>query len=164
MGNFQNLLLEDFTSRAFREGFRRYFDELEIRVKDWEGLFQEMDGDGRDNRAFLRMDGERVVGFLQFCPVELEGWFFTQRLGFIREFWVAPEYRGRGHGAVLLKQAEDFFAARGIETVVLTTDSAEGFYKRHGYRHDSGFTAKNGDPVYIKNMLSERMDYHDKTL
>ena len=145
-------LIEDFTDPGFRESFKLYFWELGINVKDWDGLFREMDGDGRGNKAYLRMDGERTVGFLQFCVMDCAGWFMAKELGFVREFWIAPEYRGQGHGSQLLGLAEEYFAERGVTTAALTTDTTPGFYAKRGYRHDPGFKAKNGDPVYIKHL------------
>ncbi len=146
-------LISDFTGRDFQESFKLYFKELGVSVKDWDGLFREMGSDGRGNQAFLRMDGSKAVGFIQFCPMECEGWFMKKTLGFIREFWTAPEYRGQGHGGELLGLAESCFEQRGITSVALTTDTAPGFYERHGYRRDPGFAAKNGDPVYIKHLF-----------
>ncbi len=145
-------LIEDFIDPGFRESFRLYFRELGIHVKDWEGLFREMDSDGRGNRAYLRMDGGRTVGFLQFCVMECAGWFLTKELGFVREFWIAPEYRGQGHGSELLGLAEGYFAQRGVTTVALTTNTAPEFYVKQGYRHDPGFRAQNTDSVYIKHL------------
>lgn len=145
-------LIKDFEDRAFQESFRLYFQELGIDVKDWAGLFREMGFDGRGNKAYLCTDGERTVGFLQFCEMELSGWFMTKTLGFIREFWIAPEHRGHGHGSELLGLTERYFSERGVTAVVLTTDTAPGFYEKHGYRHDPGMTARNGGPVYIKHL------------
>ena len=34
--------------------------------------------------------------------------------------------------------------------MILTTDTAEGFYIKHGYRRDEGIVAKNRCPVYVK--------------
>ena len=150
MKKYQDLLLEDFTSPIFRQCFQLYFQELGIHVKDWDGLFQEMNADGRGNRAYLRMENGRPVGFIQFCGMELSGWFFTKQMGFIRELWIAPEYRGQGHGTALLALAEEELARQGAAEAVLTTDTAPDFYVKNGYRHDPGFTAKNGDPVYVK--------------
>lgn len=145
-------LIRDFTDPGFREGFRLYFRELGIDVRDWDGLFGEMDRDGRGNLAYLRTEGGRTVGFIQFCAMDCDGWFMTKTLGFVREFWIAPEHRGQGHGSELLGLAEGYFAQEGVTTVALTTDTAPGFYVKHGYRHDPGFKAKNGDPVYIKHL------------
>lgn len=145
-------LIRDFKDEAFRECFRLYFGELGINVKDWEGLFREMDADGRGSLAYLSTDGESTLGFIQFCPMECAGWFMEKTLGFIREFWIAPEYRGQGRGSQLLGLAEGYFAGMGVTTVALTTDTAPGFYVKHGYRHDPGFKAKNADPVYIKHL------------
>ncbi len=145
-------LISDFTGGEFQESFKLYFNELGVNVRDWDGLFHEMGSDGRGNLAYLGIEAGRAVGFIQFCPMECEGWFMTKTLGFIREFWIAPEYRGQGCGSELLGLAEEYFKQKRITAVALTTDTAPGFYIKHGYRHDPGFAAKNGDPVYIKHL------------
>lgn len=146
-----DIFLTDFTDSRFRQAFKSYFEELGIRVQDWRGLFAEMNGDAHGNAAFLRTEGEQVIGFIQFCPMELSGWFFSKKLGFIREFWVDGEQRGKGHGTALLKLAEEWFRAQGFAGAILTTDTAAEFYIRRGYRLDQGFSAKNGDETYIKD-------------
>ena len=47
--------------------------------------------------------------------------------GFIREFWVADEYRNQAHGSALLALAEEHFLKNGIYTSILTTDTISGF-------------------------------------
>ncbi|MBE6989556.1 MAG: GNAT family N-acetyltransferase [Ruminococcaceae bacterium] len=145
-------LISDFSDPQFRQGFRQYFDELGISVSDWDALFREMDGDG-DNAAFIRSapDG-RIVGFLQFRPAAFTSWFFEETCGFIREFWVAPAFRGSGHGSALIARAERYFLEQGMYTAVLTTDTAPDFYTRHGYVRAPGCRAKNGDEVFIKRL------------
>ena len=150
MPEYQDSLILNFTHPGFRRAFQAYFGELGCPVQDWEGLFRTMNADGRGNRAVLRMAGEEAVGFIQFCPMELEGWFFQKKLGFIREFWVAPEHRSQGHGSALLDLAEGWFLSQGFSGSILTTDTAPEFYEKHGYRRDPGFIAKNHDPVYVK--------------
>ncbi len=152
MGEFQDILMDDFTQREFCQVFQLYFQELGLAVKDWDALFQEMNSDGRENRAFVRKDGGQTVGFIQFCPMELASWFFTQRVGFVREFWVAPAYRGHGHGAQLLTQAENWFIGMDIHRILLTTDTVPGFYEHMGYHLDKSFKANNHDMVYVKEM------------
>ena len=147
-----DIFLTDFTDLRFQKAFQTYFQELGIQVRDWEGLFTEMNGDSHGNAAYVRLDGERAAGFIQFCPMELSGWFFSQKLGFIREFWIAPEYRGQGHGRALLTLAEDWLRAQGLPLVLLTTDTAPEFYLRMGYRPDPGFQANNHDAVYRKEL------------
>ena len=92
------------------------------------------------------------LGFLQFRPTAFTSWFFEETCGFIREFWVAEACRGRGHGAALLRLAEEHFKAQGIFTSILTTRTAERFYLREGYQRAPGCRAKNGDPVYVKRL------------
>lgn len=148
-------LISDFSDPLFQTAFQRYFAEMGIHVKDWDGLFREMDGgnEGEKNAAYVRMaaDGS-VIGFIQFIPIRFTSWFFEETCGFIREFWVAEEFRGKGHGSALLALAERYFLEQGIRTGILTTDTAEPFYERHGYVKECGCRAKNTDGVLVKRL------------
>ena len=150
--NYSDELISDFSDARFQAAFRQYFTELGLAVRDWDGLWREMNGEG-DNAAFLRTgpDGE-TVGFIQFRPIRFTSWFFEESCAFIREFWVTPEARGRGHGSALLAMAEARFLEDGMRTAILTTDTAAAFYIRHGYERAPGCRAKNGDDVYMKRL------------
>ena len=152
-GKYKDALISDFTDEGFMQAFKRYFGELGVSVEDWDGLFAEMNGT-EGNRAYVRYnENGEVVGFIQFVAVELENWFFRERLGFFREFWVSGEYRKMGHGSELIGLAERYFADKGIKKVILTTDTAHGFYETKGYRKDESFTAKNNDDVFVKELI-----------
>ena len=150
--HYTDALLRDFSDPRFQIAFQRYFAELGISVRDWNSLWREMNAEG-DNAAFLRTgpDGA-VVGFIQFRPIPFTSWFFDETRGFIREFWIDPAERGRGHGSALLAPAEAWFSENDIHTAILTTDTAAGFYARHGYVPDAACRAKNGDPVFVKRL------------
>lgn len=145
-------LISDFSAPLFGEMFRQYFSELGITVKDWPGLFSEMNAEG-DNLAFARtaQDGS-PIGFIQFKPITFTSWFFEEPCGFIREFWIAETYRSAGHGSALLALAEKHFAEKGICMLILTTDTAEEFYRKHGYRKIPECKAKNHDAVMGKRL------------
>ena len=150
-----DVLITDFTDPAFQAAFRQYFAELGISVKDWDGLFQEMNGDSGDgkNAAWVRTAADGgVIGFIQFVPIRFTSWFFEETLGFIREFWVAEAFRGRGHGTELLALAENYFLERGICTAILSTDTAQRFYERRGYSRAHGCRAKYKDEVFVKRL------------
>lgn len=147
-----DILITDFTHPLFQAAFKAYFAELGVQVTQWDKLFREMTGERR-NSSYLRMaeDGS-VVGFIQFTPSSLSDWFFEMPVGFIREFWVHPMYRGQGHGTALLELAEAHFRQNGIQKTILTTDTAEDFYLRRGYGKDTAIRAKNKDDVFIKKL------------
>lgn len=149
---YTDALVTDFSDARFQAAFRLYFGELGLTVRDWDGLWREMNGEG-DNAAFLRAGPEgETVGFIQFKPIRFTSWFFEETCGFIREFWVSPAARRRGHGAGLLALAEAYFLEKGMHTAILTTDTAAAFYVRHGYVRAPGCRAKNGDDVYVKRL------------
>lgn len=145
-------LIMDFTDPAFKNAFMQYFKELNIKVSDWNALFKEMNDEGC-NAAYVRStsDGE-TVGFIQFKPDKFSSSFFEETYGFIREFWVAEKYRNTGHGSALLNLAEKYFRGTGIYSVILTTDTAEPFYLKHGYVKTPGCSAKNKDDVFVKRL------------
>ena len=148
-----DVLISDFNDPRFETAFQTYFSELGISVKDWDGLFREMNEDG-GNQAFVRTaeDGS-VIGFIQFKPIKFTSWFFEETCGFVREFWVSESYRNKGHGSALLRLAEDYFQEQGIYKSIHTTDTAERFYLKHGYRKAPGIKAKNKDEAFIKHLL-----------
>ena len=113
---------------------------------------QEMNEEG-GNEAYIRTAADGIIiGFIIFKPVPFSSWFFEETGGVIREFWIAEAYRSQGNGADLLKLAENRLAARDIHMILLTTDTAEQFYLRHGFQKAPGMKAKNDDPVFIKRI------------
>lgn len=146
------VLLSDFTDPRFRAAFQSYFTELGISVKDWDGLFQEMNSEG-NNLAYLLPDDEGdILGFLQFQLTGFSNWFFKEPFGFIREFWVHPAHRRQGYGRMLLHLTETHFVEHGIHRAVLTADDAVAFYLANGYQKAPGIRAKNKMEVLVKNL------------
>lgn len=145
-------LISDFSDPLFQSAFKTYFAELDIPVKDWNGLFREMNDEG-DNKAFVRMSSDgNVIGFIQFKSIKFSSCFFEETCGFIREFWISEAYRNAGHGTELLRLTEDYFKKHGMYTSILTTDTAERFYLKHGYQKAQGCEAKNKDAVFVKHL------------
>lgn len=149
----KDLLITDFSDPVFQGMFKQYFAEIDVKVKDWEGLFSEMNTQNGGNTAYVRTCDNEPVGFIQFTEVTLENWFFKERLGFIREFWVAEKFRKQGHGTELLYLAEKYFKDKDIRRVVLTAEENEQqFYLNRGYRICENIQAKNGMAVSVKDI------------
>lgn len=150
---FNTILLSDFTDPRFRAAFQAYFAELGIPVKDWDGLFQEMNSEGNNHAYLLLDDGGGTLGFLEFQLTGFSNWFFEEPFGFIREFWIDPAHRRQGHGRMLLHLAENYFVEHGAYRAVLTADDAVAFYLANGYQKAPGIRAKNKMEVLVKNLL-----------
>ncbi len=167
----------DFSNPAFQAAFRTYFGELGCRVTNWDGLFAAMgetgreytwthrdktgritrfvsgvDADEHDHAVTLQDETGEVVGFIQFTAMHMDSWFFAVKCGFIREFWIRSDLRCQGHGTELLRLAEDWLREQGCLCVLLTTDTAPEFYRKHGYTLRSGIEARNKDDVHVKQL------------
>ena len=146
----KDLLISDFTDPAFQTMFKKYFAEIGVNVRDWEGLFSEMNTNNGGNMAYIRQSGNEP---LQFTFITLEGWFFKEKLGFIREFWVAEKFRKQGHGTELLSLAEKYFKDNNIHRILLTAEENEQqFYLNRGYAVCDYITAKNNMAVSVKDI------------
>lgn len=149
---FSDVLISDFSDLLFQTAFKAYFSELGITVQNWDGLFREMNDEG-DNSAFVRIsETGSIVGFIQFKPTKFTSCFFEETCGFVREFWIADSMRNSGHGAALLRLAEKYFKDHGMYTSILTTNTAERFYLKHGYQKAPGCRARNSDDVFVKHL------------
>jgi len=150
--HFTDKLISDFSDPAFQKAFKQYFSELEVEVEDWDDLFRQMNDEG-GNLAFVRLDeNNETIGFVEFQPIVFKSWFFEETYGFIREFWVDPKYRGKRHGSELLKLAEQYMSQQGIESFILTSDTAPDFDFKNGYERAPGCKALNNDDVFIKRL------------
>ena len=146
----KDILISDFSNVAFQNAFKKYFKEFGVEIKNWDALFKELTDESK-NKAYVRLDENGTsVGFILFEIIQLSDGFFEENLGFIREFWIAEEYRNKGYGSELIKLAEEFFKENGICKSILTTDTAEHFYEARGYHRDRSYTAKNQDEVFVK--------------
>jgi GNAT superfamily N-acetyltransferase len=47
--------------------------------------------------------------------------------------YVAPAFRGRGHGAALVTAIEEYGVKLGVETLYLYTNTAQGLYEKLGW-------------------------------
>ncbi len=146
---YTDTLITDYSHPGFQGAFRAYFGELGVTIRDWDGLFAEMAASAEP--ACLRQDDAgRVVGFILFAEMDMTGWFFTAKAGFIRELWVEEGLRQQGHGAALLALAEAELRRRGCAFALLTTDTAPAFYMKRGWTRAAGIQAKNKDDAYVK--------------
>lgn len=142
--------IRNFNHPLFQKAFQDYFTESGIFLKNWDALWQEMNQD-EGNFAILRiLDEKEVIGFILGQPISSKSWFFEEKQGFIREFWVSPAYRGMKHGTSLLHMAENRFHEQNIVRIILTTDTAENFYLKNGYQKRPDIIARNKLMVFVK--------------
>jgi predicted GNAT family N-acyltransferase len=80
-----------------------------------------------DDTHFAAFDGSRLVGAVVMTPYNAQ----TVKL---RQMAVAPDARGHGVGAALLKSFEAHARAAGLSGVTLAARvTAQDFYARNGY-------------------------------
>jgi GNAT superfamily N-acetyltransferase len=53
---------------------------------------------------------------------------------YLRDFFVLPDYRGKGYGKAIIQAAMSRLKAEGVQRVMLGTDDAHGLYEKFGFR------------------------------
>lgn len=140
--------INNFDNKDFKVLFKQYFNEFDIKITNWENLFQIINED--NNLAYLLYAHEVPIGFIMFSIEHSSHPYITERFGFIKEFYVDKNYQSKGYGSALLNKCEYYLFEHSVYKVVLTTDTAEFFYNRHGYKKATSYVSKNEDPVYFK--------------
>ena len=78
------------------------------------------------------------AGFLAARVRRAPPWFGGDAVGFVSEVWVEPAHRGRGVGERLVRAAEEWFRAQGIERaelqVMMDNEAARALYAKLGWR------------------------------
>lgn len=147
------LELSNFYDERFKQCFRAYFLEIGINLKEDTDVFDDITKsyEKENMRTFVIEEEKQYAGFIMLQPEHLKSGFFEERVGFIRELWVAPSFRRLGYGKQLIEIAEDYFKKEEISKLILTyEDDALGFYKRLGFNLDRSYNAKNDESVIIK--------------
>ena len=148
----RDIYVEDFESEPFMTAFKAYFSEISGGTRYWPMLFRQMNAEKDVTKAIMRLDGDTVVGFILFCPLQLTCPFFTESYGYIRELWVAPAYRRAGNGRELMAFAEQYFSDLGMSQIMLKAEPrAEDFYRKLGYAI-SDTASSEGETVYFKKI------------
>lgn len=144
-------IISNFNNTLFQTAFKKYFNELGIKINDWNKLFNQMNDD-KGNYAYLIINNNTVIAFIQFKIITLSNSFFEEHYGFVREFWIDEKYRRQGYGTKLIKLVEEYFIDNKTYQVILTTATASAFYTKNGYKKNHSITAKNNDCVYTKRL------------
>ena len=140
--------INDFRNQDFRLLLKQYFDEFDIKISNWDRLFEVINHD--HNLAYLLYKDGVAIGFIMFSIERSSHPYITERFGFVKEFYVDKNYQNKGYGSTLLNKCEQYLLDYNVYKVVLTTDTAETFYNKHGYKQAFSYISKNEDPVYFK--------------
>lgn len=82
----KDILIDDFNDPDFKAMFKRYSTELNVKVKEWNKLFDLMNSEKR-NSAYIRYQNGIAIGFIQFTIITFSSGFLNQR-------WVLSENFG----------------------------------------------------------------------
>lgn len=98
----------------------------------------------------------KTCGFIIYqIDKESSDWNFKTGCGFIREFYIERNCRGKGLGSVLLANAEKNLKNMGVKEVYLTSDEKEkvqAFYLKNNYKTKNIRCELNGNLIYEKSL------------
>ena len=79
-------------------------------------------------------------------------WCVKEGYGFIRELYVAKDFRNAGYGKVLVSHAENKLRQRCVPGLYLTTDMDEAaiFWTKMGYQDSGEICPENNAAIFLK--------------
>lgn len=147
--------IKDFKESSFKNAFRTYFKEIGIELKEDTDVFDLITKSKEEEGmrcCCVEADGE-VIAFIMFQIENMKSRFFTEDLGFIREFWVKEERRRKKIGSKLMEYCINEFKKFGIKKLILTyEEEALLFYEKQGFALDLSYMAKNKMQCVVKNI------------
>lgn len=78
-------------------------------------------------------DQNNIIGFCVLKIINLEK--HKEFLTWISNLIILKEYRGKGYGKLLIKEANKILKELGYKKVYLWTDQTPGFYKKIGFKY-----------------------------
>lgn len=147
---------------AFTKLFCDYFDELGESI-DKEIIIDKIINNqiikSIENRAYyvdLMTYEDKEIGFIIYqIDSSNSDWNEREGQGFIREFYIEKEYRNKGLGSLLLKNAESKLKKLGATSIYLTSGNNSKtiqFYESRGYENE-----------HVKNKYN-KLDYFSKKI
>lgn len=117
----------------------------------------------RWQRELIQQAAERIV-FLDILKIEntargfiiyqidspKSDWCEKEGYGFIRELYVAEDFRKSGCGRVLVTHAEKQLNQKSVPGIYLTTDEAMDFWTKMGYSDSGEICLKNDCRIFVK--------------
>lgn len=101
-------------------------------------------------RIDLAFDGSSLAGFSVYqLDTQESDWCKRPGWGFIREFYVIPEFRKHGTGRMLAQSTEQALREMGAGRLYLTTTTAAPFWRRCGWML-TGTRCSNGQLILEK--------------
>ena len=96
-----------------------------------DSYIEEFNAAGNIYAYVLENEHGETIGMIQFQRAELTNQDITMKYGFIREFRIAPAYRKKGYGSILLKEIECYFIKNDISVIILSSclESTEFYIK-----------------------------------
>jgi GNAT superfamily N-acetyltransferase len=142
-----------------------YFDELfadspqdNIPKKYLPRILEEIDGEEKPYQIwmYISLKAGAPIGFgIAQIDSKENPWCKREGWGFIREFYIRPEHRRKGHARALLNAVEDVLRENGAQEIYLTTDSAQGtaFWEACGYEFFGEVCKENDGKILEKHGL-----------
>lgn len=150
------IFISNFKNEKFISAFKTALQEFSVDSSKLESYIEEFNAAGNIFAYVLVNEKGESIGMIQFQKTELSNDYIKEEYGFIREFWIAPDYRKQGYGTMLLKEAENYFSKSGIDCAILfSRPEAEVFYQKQGYSKKTNTIAFNGMAVYEKTLIYE---------
>jgi len=90
---------------------------------------------GRDDvKVYVAIKNGQPIGYV-YCQT----WKDNKYRASVRNISVLPKFRNMGVGSALMARSFEFLRKNAVQPVRTVTETAEGFYKKVGFKEDARF-------------------------
>lgn len=137
----------------FISAFKTALQEFSADLSKIDSYIEEFNTAGNIYAYVLENEHGETIGMIQFQRAELTNQDITMKYGFIREFRIAPAYRKKGYGSILLKETEYYFIKNDISVIILSSrPKSIEFYIKNGYKEKKNAQSFNKLTVMEKQI------------
>lgn len=143
-------ILSGFDRHEFYTAFKAYCNEIHLQFFRLSAVISAFEKEGV--RALAILNEDKVCAFLLYSMDTLKSSFFEKPVCFLRELWTDPRFRHQGLATCLMRCVEMYCHETGMQTLLLTTQTADDLYLSLDYVPARSIRAENNLHVYIKNL------------
>lgn len=141
-----NIIIKEFSELSLDELYSVLKLRVEVFIVEQNCLYQDLDGNDHLAYHVMVMEEDMLAAYARVFRSGIR--YSAASIGRVI---TAPEFRSKGYGDILMKEAVNLLLALDESHIMLSSQSyAQGFYEKHGFRRTDKDTYLEDDIPHVE--------------